>query len=852
MRNAILITILIIAALGAGAWYLSTLPSKKDLAPWQLIPANTLAVLETEQPRILQRLNADSAGLANLLLTSDSIDRAPEPWLFSIQSLGNKTGIIAILRKTRTSTPLELARNSSQATSKERSFQGIAITDISRSNQPWLSIAQIRGVWIASPHSLLVEEIIRHAKSENSPAFRKEHGRLFQLSNIKQDDGNLYINWPMFRNATAKGIATDPILQASALCDDMLFDLRWIGNGSTLLLNGFAVDSAAKSSILSTFRVQKPVPFNLRNRLPDQFRYFVHLGISNPEQWLKERTMLISANEQNAQHVIDLETKTSFHTTEFFKAIDNEAAMVALPSGDHLIIAELKEITKATSELNKINVAHAKDNQYNRERYSGEDIHILKQSPLSVVLFWPLSFQTQELFYTIADDLLVMSDSETSLKKFIDTMGGESTLNKSLEWNKFLESTLQEANLSVFVSPEMDGLFGSLRQPQKFAMQFYALEGDYYASAVMQFGKSAPKQTTVKNARKGLDFGQALSSPWTVRNHNDRSTEILLTDASNQLHLVSKDQKVLWSTQLPGPIQGDVHQVDLLKNGKLQYLFLTAGKIHVVDRLGRYVPGYPKSVDMNNAVFTSLVDYEKSRDYRLLMADPTGTIMVSDMDGKLLDGWKSKNLPRAFFDAPRHERIRQRDYYVAVTIEGEIFLFTRRGDIVDGFPLSLGIRPSGNVVVDGRQFVLVSGDGTMVQVNTSGKKVSENALLKKTPGAAFRLVGAVNADNFIVIKTEQGLLTAFDKAGKQVFEINNPASDNLDVSLYHTSDNRDVVVVFDKEQKLFYACDMNGKLLIPQPLQASALPAVTYSSNSKTLNFYVPDQTRLTLVSASF
>jgi hypothetical protein len=383
-------------------------------------------------------------------------------------------------------------------------------------------------------------------------------------------------------------------------------------------------------------------------------------------------------------------------------------------------------------------------------------------------------------------------------------------------------------------------------------MQFYALEGDYYASAVMQFGKGSPKQTTVKNVRKGLDFGQALSRPWTVRNHNDRSTEILLVDASNQLHLVSKDQKVLWSTQLPAAIQGEVHQVDLLKNGKLQYLFVAGGKIHAVDRLGRSVQGYPKSAPMSNALLTSLIDYEKNRDYRLLMADASGTIMVCDMEGKPLDGWKSKNLPRAFSDAPTHVRIRQRDYYVAVTIEGEVFLFSRRGDIVSGFPLSLGIRPSGDVVVDGQQFVLVSEDGTMVQVNTSGKKVSENALLKKTPKAAFKLVAASNADNFVIVKSEQGFLTAFDKSGKQIFEINNPASDNLELSLYHTSDNRDVLVVFDKDQNLFYACDMTGKLLIPQPLQASARPVVTYQSNSKTLSFYVPDQTRLSLTSVSF
>lgn len=848
MRNALLITIIVVAALAAAIWYLSTRPGKQDLTTWQLVPSSSLAVLETEQPRILERLSADSAKLVNLLLAGDSINASPEPWLFSIHSLGNRTGIVALLKKTRTSTPLELAKNTSQATSKERNYQDIQITDVSLNNQPWLSIARTRGVWIVSHHGILVEEIIRTLKTENNPTFQKKNARLFQLSNVKQDDGNLYIRWSAFRDITSKNV-TDPILQAANLCDAMLFDLRWTGNGSTLLLNGFAVDSLANKSILSIFKQQRPIAFGLKNRLPDQFQYFVHFGISNPVQWLKDRNNYTAANHPAIlKSLQDLESKTSLRTSELFDAIDNEAALCTLPSGDHLLVIELKEITKADTELSRINIAAAKANQYSHERYADQDIHILQPSLLPTV-FWPLSFEASEIYYTIADDLLVISDGETAIKKFVDSMSGESTLNKSLEWNKYLESTLQESNVSFFVS-SADQLFGNLRQPQKFSMQFYALEGDYYASSIMQFGKTSDKKTTTRNVRRGLDFGQTLTStPWTVRNHNDRSTEVLLIDGSNQLHLISKDQKVLWDLQLPGPVIDGIDQVDLLKNGKLQYVFVTAGQLHAVDRLGRYVSGYPKAVGMSDAVFTSIVDYDNSRNYRMLLANAAGKITVVDLEGKPLEGWQSKSLPRGFVDAPQHFRLRQRDYYLAVTVQGDMFLFNRRSDIIDGFPLALNINPSGDVVSDGRQFVLVSRDGTMVQVNTSGKKTLENALFKKSPNAFFQLVASRNDDGFVIVKTEQGFITAFDRNGKQIFEINNPASDNLQLSLHHF-DNGDVLVVFDKDQSLFYACDLKGKMLIPQPLQATGLPTVALQSGN--LVFYVPDQSRLTTVSGSF
>ena len=850
VRKPLVITILIVAALAAITWLFSSRPGKKDLAPWQLVPPQALAVIETQKPRILQQLNADSSNLVTLLLGNDTINTSPEPWLFSIQSLGYKTGTVALLRKTSTSTPLDLAKKIPGINVNERTYEGIQITDINQDNQPWLSIAQTRGVWLVSHHSILIEEIIRNLKSENKLTFRNQHSRIFQLSNVKEDDGNLYINWPAFRDVTSKNKKIDPLLKAFNLADAMLFDLRWTNDGNTLLLNGFATDSLANTSILSLFKTQKPVGLGLRNQLPDRFRAFVHFGISNPTQWLNERNDLMDATPNISQQFDTLLTKTAFHTEEFFKALDNEVAMVELPSGEHLIVAELKEITRAQSELNKVNIAHAKQNQYSHERYANEDIHVVKQSTLSQTLFWPLAFPASELYYSITDNLLVLSDGEQGVKEFIDGLSSEATLNKSLEWSKFLESTLQESNVSFFVGAENDELFGALRQPQKFSMQFYPLEGEYYASAIMQFGKRSEKRTTPRSVKQGTDFGQATSRLWTVRNHNDKSTETLVMDVSNRLHLVSKDQRVLWTTAIPGPIQGDLFQVDLLKNGKLQYLFVAAGQLHAIDRLGRNVAGYPKPVTMQDAMYTSLIDYDKSRNYRLLMANAAGKIVVCDMDGKPLEGWASKNLPRAFADAPRHFRIRLRDYYEATTVQGDVFMFNRRADIADGFPLALNINPSGDVVSDGKNLLLVSEDGTLVQVTTSGKKVSENALLKKTPKALFTLVESVNDDNFVIVKREQGFITGFDRAGKQLFEVNNPASDNLQFSMYHAGD-RDVLVVFDKDQNLFYACDLAGKMLIAQPLQATAMPGVSYQANSKTIIFSVADQTRLITVSAA-
>jgi hypothetical protein len=217
VRKPLLITILIVAALAAITWLFSSRSGKKNLAPWQLVPPQALAVIETQKPQILQQLNADSSNLVNLLTGNDTTNNASEPWLFSIQSLGYKTGIVALLRETSSSTPLNLAKKFPNTTVNERTYEGVQINDISQNNQPWMSIAQARGVWLVSHHSILIEEILRNLRSENKLTFRNQHSRIFQLSNVKEDDGNLYINWPAFREITSKNQNIDPILVRSSL-----------------------------------------------------------------------------------------------------------------------------------------------------------------------------------------------------------------------------------------------------------------------------------------------------------------------------------------------------------------------------------------------------------------------------------------------------------------------------------------------------------------------------------------------------------------------------------------------------------------------------------------------------------
>jgi hypothetical protein len=65
-------------------------------------------------------------------------------------------------------------------------------------------------------------------------------------------------------------------------------------------------------------------------------------------------------------------------------------------------------------------------------------------------------------------------------------------------------------------------------------------------------------------------------------------------------------------TALEGPIMGSVQQLDFYKNGKLQYLFNTAEKIHLIDRNGNYVERYPIALRSPATSPLALFDYERT------------------------------------------------------------------------------------------------------------------------------------------------------------------------------------------------------------------------------------------------
>jgi len=82
-------------------------------------------------------------------------------------------------------------------------------------------------------------------------------------------------------------------------------------------------------------------------------------------------------------------------------------------------------------------------------------------------------------------------------------------------------------------------------------------------------------------------------SSFKVRNCGTGKDNTLRQNEDNSIELIDHTGKSLWKKQLSDRICSDVVQVDCFSNGKIQFLIVSGSVVHLFDRLGREVSGYP-------------------------------------------------------------------------------------------------------------------------------------------------------------------------------------------------------------------------------------------------------------------
>jgi hypothetical protein len=212
--------------------------------------------------------------------------------------------------------------------------------------------------------------------------------------------------------------------------------------------------------------------------------------------------------------------------------------------------------------------------------------------------------------------------------------------------------------------------------------------GSFQVSACLASTSSAPinteDTTTTSQSTSALwsvSLGaSAQSGPWLLTDHLSRTKQILVQDSKNRISLISCTGKMMWQRELDGPILGDVRQVDKFKNGKLQMLFNTESRIHLIDRNGKDVERFPIAISEKASAPLNVFDYEGKKEYRILIPTVEASLLNFDMNGKAVEGWAPPKTTTTCEVPVEHLRIRGKDYLILVDKKGGVTALDRRGE----------------------------------------------------------------------------------------------------------------------------------------------------------------------------
>lgn len=117
---------------------------------------------------------------------------------------------------------------------------------------------------------------------------------------------------------------------------------------------------------------------------------------------------------------------------------------------------------------------------------------------------------------------------------------------------------------------------------------------------------------------------------------------------------LSEDGKDLWGVPFKEPICGTAQNVDYFANGKLQIAFGAGSRIYLIDRLGRFVNGFPVDLGKDILIGPDVYDFNGVRKYNVMVLHKDNTVEMYNLKGLKPSSWKGihpsetvKSLPSA-------------------------------------------------------------------------------------------------------------------------------------------------------------------------------------------------------------
>ncbi|MDF9795229.1 hypothetical protein OKW21_000492 [Catalinimonas alkaloidigena] len=794
--------------------------------------------------------------------------------------------------------------------SESRMFNGFRISELTDENSGrQFSYLVHRDIFVGSFTPFLIEDVVRNIETEfQEHSFLYHNASRDEVPKLANDEGNLYLNMAKLPLLLSVFTTNEflPYLQPLAQLSETVFlDVNLTDN--QILFNGFSKveqKEAEAGSVqdqetpvwLSTFEEEQPQAINLYQYVPERTAVLYHFAAQNGEGWLQK---LYRQQEQANEKLVKQTQRYRKNLSELYDVrlqnllswFEGEMGLMVLESidtkmPDKILLLETKDTAKASISLRQLETKLSREVEgisYS-EQFAGYQIGEISYKEFPAAMLGPIALGFDQCFYMLTDRYVIFANSIRALKRLIADREAENTWDKSIQEVRFLESALDESNVSVFVNTSRcwsllrEHLSSKwkqfanthadvLKNFDHLAIQFSKADEDFYTSFAISY---EPLSSSEGESEQFSDVSRLFvdyplqTKPFVVRDHTDQTLEVLFQDQKNQLYLAETDGEILWKDSLQNAIIGEVYQIDYFKNGNLQYLFATDSAIHLIDRTGAYVSGYPSYMPEDVRIrYLSLIDYDNSKNYRFLVSDTAGRLWMFNKDRESLEGWNpNATVNAALATAPFHVRVGNKDFIIAIQQDGSIYSLNRRGQPYAGFPINLdkpiqsvaytdlGSNPTNTVLTT------VSLHGEIISFNLQGNITKREQLYRPSTQTRFQLSIDALGKTFIIARQDERLFGVLNYEGKLMFEKNymSPAamtSDMLEVQYYDFGAGNEIYAVTDEVQEFTYLFNRQGTLIKDRPIESRYPVGILFYDNDDQFHVYRNFENEFSILSFS-
>lgn len=596
-----------------------------------------------------------------------------------------------------------------------RKYSGIKIRDVKFSERSSLDFSYTfsQGLVMVSPSGILLEEAIRQLDQPNNSLLKSGFLQIAETAG-QNVEANIFINYRVFPQMLSMLLNEkykNNLEEFNYFADWGELDASI--REEVLLLNGFTSTNKSTNDYLNIFLNQQPQKIEIEKVLPEQVAALLIFSIQNYQrfrhqykEYLKTHGSLenyqAEINEINELYAVDLEEM-------FYSFMDNEAGVfitdVKNYDRDQNTFFIMKTLSQRQAEDNimdliaKAAVKERADidsyiHDYRIDNETSIKIYRMPVPFLAYKLLGKIFEGIQNQYCTFYDNYLIFGNSIPALAKYVHTCLLQNNLSSDLEFNKFSNFMSSRANIYFYMdisrSTELIQRFlndkGSIELDEKkdHFRNFRALavqitnEGElFYNNIFLNYssgGIDEPQTVWESRLDHSFDF-----KPRILENHNTQEKEIFIQDKENIVYLINSSGRILWKLKLESPILSDVFQIDYFNNGKLQYLFNTKTRIHLIDRNGNYVEKYPVTLRASATNSLAVFDYENNKDYRLFIATEDRSIYAYNKEGQILKGWSSGKTEQILNRPLHHFRLSEKDYIVFAD-HYSTYILNRKGE----------------------------------------------------------------------------------------------------------------------------------------------------------------------------